>query len=657
MKLLRLSLRNFQAFRDFAFEPNGQSVVVLGRNGAGKTTLKSAADWLLWGKDSEGRTDFDLKTLVNGEPESGVDHEVEGVYELADGRRMTLTRTYREKWVKRRGEATRTMTGHETLFAIDGVPMSKGEYEGKVAELASEDRFRLLSDPRHFPERLHWNERRKVLTTICGDEDAIQSEVLASSPDLEKLRPILASRSPLDHRKKLAADRASLNQQIGEMPVRIDEAERGLPEITAGETAEKAATELNQLRALRHDAESERSRIAAGGQSAELRRQLATLDGQLEAIKARLESQRSGHIENLTRAKRTADAAKSDAEQSLQRAIREKESSERELEALESDRDRLRGEFTAENAKAFVPAIGDDVCAACGQSLPPASVAEARSAAEAAFNAAKASRLREIDERGMRLKGQSAALSQELEKQAASVERSRAELATAEEQALAAAESLELARSTPLEIEADPDYATQLAERASLQAKVDALEAGELGPLEEARQAVADLDAEIERAEARVARHAMLAAGRSRIDDLRAEERELAGKIERIEFELSLLDKLDRKVAERLDALVSEHFKVARFKLFKPLINGGQEPCCEVVGGNGEGYSSGLNDGQKIQVGLDIVRTLQRHYGFRCQVWVDHAESVTEALPDMGCQVIRLVARPNVNELAIEVES
>ena len=71
------------------------------------------------------------------------------------------------------------------------------------------------------------------------------------------------------------------------------------------------------------------------------------------------------------------------------------------------------------------------------------------------------------------------------------------------------------------------------------------------------------------------------------------------------------------------------------------MINGGVEECCETLY-NGVPYSTGLNTGHKIIVGLDIINTLSEHYGFRPPIFVDNAESVTD-LPEMQAQVIRLV--------------
>ena len=101
-----------------------------------------------------------------------------------------------------------------------------------------------------------------------------------------------------------------------------------------------------------------------------------------------------------------------------------------------------------------------------------------------------------------------------------------------------------------------------------------------------------------------------------------------------------------------LEDMINSRFVLARFKMFNILVNGGLEECCEVTF-EGVPYSAGLNHGARVQVGIDIVRTLQNHFSFLPPVWVDQSESIS-SLPEMECQVIRLVVSPTDEELRIE---
>lgn len=127
----RLELRNFKGIRsldiDFSKVTN-----IRGENATGKTTIFDAFTWLLFDKDSKDRTAFEIKTLdENNEPLHGLDHTVTGHLQI-DGKNWTLRKTYKEKWTKRRGDVNKELTGHETIYEINEVPVSKTEYTNKI---------------------------------------------------------------------------------------------------------------------------------------------------------------------------------------------------------------------------------------------------------------------------------------------------------------------------------------------------------------------------------------------------------------------------------------------------------------------------------------------------------------------------------------------
>src|SRR5690606_19351687 len=136
---------------------------------------------------------------------------------------------YREKWTKKRGSADKTLTGHTTDHFVNGVPVKKNEYDAVVAEIADEQRFRLLTDPTYFNEHMHWQDRRALLLEVCGDVS--DDDVIASEPELKDLPDILGGRSLDGHRKIVLARRKEINEELDRIPVRIDEVRRGLPDL------------------------------------------------------------------------------------------------------------------------------------------------------------------------------------------------------------------------------------------------------------------------------------------------------------------------------------------------------------------------------------------------------------------------------------------
>ncbi|WP_418702500.1 AAA family ATPase, partial [Bacteroides sp.] len=92
IRLKHLELVNFKGIRSFELSFDEMGVAVCGGNGTGKTTIFDAFLWLLFGKDSTGRSDsnFNIKTLdSDGKPILHLEHSVTGVLSV-DGKTVTL---------------------------------------------------------------------------------------------------------------------------------------------------------------------------------------------------------------------------------------------------------------------------------------------------------------------------------------------------------------------------------------------------------------------------------------------------------------------------------------------------------------------------------------------------------------------------------------
>ena len=172
IKLLALDIRNFKGCAALSLSLDGRSASIYGDNAAGKTTIYDALTWLLFGKDSRGRGDFEIKPLDS----SGQikDHaavtEVEATF-LADGMSITLRKTHYEKWSTKRGSIDATYDGNTSEYYVDGIPSKKYEYERRVSELVDETLFRTLTNVTYFCESMDWRDRRKTLLDVCGVPD------------------------------------------------------------------------------------------------------------------------------------------------------------------------------------------------------------------------------------------------------------------------------------------------------------------------------------------------------------------------------------------------------------------------------------------------------------------------------------------------------
>ena len=72
-----MKLTNFKGIRNLEISFTNETNIY-GDNGTGKTSICDAFTWLLFGKDSKDRKDFEIKTLDdNNKVIPEIDHEVE----------------------------------------------------------------------------------------------------------------------------------------------------------------------------------------------------------------------------------------------------------------------------------------------------------------------------------------------------------------------------------------------------------------------------------------------------------------------------------------------------------------------------------------------------------------------------------------------------
>ena len=88
--LTNMQLENFKGLKSWGSDFNDESTVIKAENGVGKTTVFDAVLYLLFGKDSTGRKDFELRPLDgDNQPIKGLVTSVQGKIRF-DGVEHTL---------------------------------------------------------------------------------------------------------------------------------------------------------------------------------------------------------------------------------------------------------------------------------------------------------------------------------------------------------------------------------------------------------------------------------------------------------------------------------------------------------------------------------------------------------------------------------------
>ena len=633
MKLTKLELLNFKGLKSFTINLNGD-VVIRGDNATGKTTVFDSVCWLLFGKDSLDRADFEIKTLDGGEPIHKVNHEVTATFTLDEGGTVELKRVYREKYSSPRGGEV-TMTGHTTDYFVDGVPKKEKEYKGIVSSLIDESIFKLITNPLYFNETYSWQNRRKLLLEMCGDIDDIS--VINSHDDLRRLAELLEGRTVDDHRKVVAAKKTAINKELDMIPIRIDEAVRNKPETVSDK--EKLIRDIETLSAGIDEVEKQKAIIQNGFSFTEK-------ESKIRDIKRRLEVQSSKIL--------------SDYHKQKQRLRDEYEASLTKLKMVEVDRDRcadrrdelnkeiereskriatLQSEFDTFNAQQF----NKESCPTCGQALP----ADKQAALEAEFNTNKSKKLEEwkgLIESAVKLKAN-------YEEQQ-EIMSSKIDSLTTEVSQYSDAYNVEFkeyeAYSEP-NVEDDPVYTDLKAQLFLLEIDDEpGAEAEELAKLDEELSSMKSKKAGLE---TELNKFKLIDDINHRILELENQQQKLVAEKNALDEAAFLMDEFIKAKVNMLEENINSRFKLARFKMFNVMLNGNVEECCETTY-KGVPYRS-MNNAARINVGLDIINALTSYYKVNAPVFIDNAEAVTEFVP-VNSQTIKLIVDESEPQLVVK---
>lgn len=639
IRIKRLALENFKCHRNLVLDLNGGDASIYGDNATGKTSVYDALTWLLFGKDSHGNGEKNIEIKPLGKDGEVRDHNavtaVEAVL-LVNGEEVALRRTYQEVWSTKRGRGEATYDGNTSEYYVDGVPCKKYAFAEKVDSLVNEETFRMLTSVSHFADGISWQARREVLfrvANVAGDREIMLGD--------EKFFPLIEGMGKLsleDYKKKLLSDKRSYVGAKTDIPARISECQKTIEDVQ-GMDFDAARAKVEALTREKEGYEAELLSIerntAAEGKRMEIREaqlELAELDNENKAYRA---SQMAG-------APDVAGMRAALARMQGQREAKKKmAASEKDyVLSLDRDIDAARSRWIAVNGESF--AGGN--CPTCGQTLPAAQL----KAATDSFEAQKKKRLGEIEQTANANK----------QSRAAALDRIATAVAEIEELDIAITKQAELIAAAESNTVAVVDMAGYDKEREAIQKRINGLN-GELADIMTDTSAartkligqISEIKQEIASWNVYLGKESLLEYSRKRIEELQEDARRAAEKLDELEAMLFLIDEYSRYKTQFVEDSINSMFRIARFRLFREQANGGVEDRCDVVL-DGVPYIN-INNGAKINVGIDIINTLSEAYGVTVPLFVDNAESVTH-LEKSTNQIIRLVVSETDKELRYE---
>lgn len=322
------------------------------------------------------------------------------------------------------------------------------------------------------------------------------------------------------------------------------------------------------------------------------------------------------------------------------------ENSEREVRFCAENLEKVRADWKKAKALSFDESSVN--CPMCGQKLPEDKIESMR----AEFDERKVKNLKELEDKGNALSNDSNKLKQAIEDKKKEIIDLEAELKELTERHGIVAKELE---KVPTDVDMT-DNSEYQALKAKIEEKEKALadenDTSELirklkNERNELLRQVSSVDTKIE----------LGVANNKRIDDsiadLEDKRKDLNQQIADWERKLDLLKEFTRKKNELLQADVNKYLGFATAKLFRPLLNGDTEECCDFVY-NGEAYARNLNHGARMLTEVDICRAFQRVASVNFPIIIDDTESVDDwRIPQIDNQLI-LLKHTQDKELVIE---
>lgn len=296
-------------------------------------------------------------------------------------------------------------------------------------------------------------------------------------------------------------------------------------------------------------------------------------------------------------------------------------------------------------------------CPMCGQRLPEDTIESLRTD----FSDKKLKKLKELEDKGNSLSNDSKELKQAIEDKKKEIADLEAELKELTEKRDTVADEFErdnIAKElgmvpTDIDMTGNSEYQALKAEiEEKEKALADENDTSELirklkNERNELLRQVSSVDTKIE----------LGVANNKRIDDsiadLEDKRTDLNQEIADWERKLDLLKEFTRKKNELLQADVNKYLNFATAKLFRPLLNGDTEECCDFVY-NGEAYARNLNHGARMLTEVDICRAFQKVANVNFPIIIDDTESVDDwRIPQIDNQLI-LLKHTQDKELVIE---
>lgn len=635
--LNKLTLENFKGIKSLSIGFSDKTSIY-GANATGKTTIFDAFTWLLFNKDSEGKTDFGIKTWdENNQVINRLEHSVEGILSLGD-KEVTLKKIHKQKWVKKKGSVEETLEGSENSFYWNEVPVKEKDYQDKIKEIIDPDLFTLITSPNKF-NSLNWKNKHDILFDLAG---GIKDEEIISAND--KLKPLLAvlnDKSFEEYKKELSAKKSKLKDDLKTISPRIDEVHKSIVAVPEYENVDSLKKELAGVEASLLDTQKAYDEYQA--LQREKHKEIDDLELRIQqvtqaAIRAEkmAEFDKSSKLDDIRRQIKTLSGSLKNLQDSTVYNNGNLVTQNKKLEELRQ---------LSKNKKLETFSFDENLCSCpmCKRAFDESDIETKRIELEANFNKNKVIELELIKDKGIAMKV-------DIEKTESNIKANEIESSILTDKIDALNTELQTIESEP--IKAEEAFTRDL--EIALQDAKDSIVAYSDEQAEQKKASLTvkkqELQLKIELSQKAISVIESNKRAADRIVELNESAKNTAELIASLEGQEFLLEEFTRDKINYTEDKINSLFSMAKFKMFHYQVNGGVAETCETMY-QGVPYSD-LNTAARINVGLDIINALTAFYGVTAPIFIDNRESVTDII-ETDSQVVNLIVCEKAKSLML----
>lgn len=645
LKFTQLKITNFRNINELEINFNDNFTEISGRNGLGKTNTLSAILWCLFGKNIYDEKLFTISPIIDGIE----DNSINTIVKLIINNEYVIERSYKDR-----------KTNLKTGWIIDGkeelVSLTQSKYNEELKEhFVDEETFKSLSNINYIPS-LNWKDLKKLIFELIGN---IEDDEVLIRENFELIEEYVRKFGIEETQKLLKETETNLNDDIKRLETQYQTLLNTKEKYVANEEENKELLSRKDEieKQLYYNKEQSEKQQEYFNEYNAVERAIKGVEYEIEALKVQQEFLEKTIEEYDNLYKNFAF----DVELQREKDIKSKEKEINDIKCMIQD---FNNEINSNNVrleqikqqgeelKLKEIKVENDTCSACGQKLPQEKI-------DTTLDNLK----KERDNKLLSLKEEY----DKIKKDNLCVEEN---IKLRNEQLIILNEELENIKIKVYEVVEETDKQKEIKAKKELKKQELIKKDEEIVDLDKQYSALVEkiqtmykpfvenydstsLKQELNTINEKLATTTTLNKISEDIELINNElENARANKLSNKNKLLEVV-KFNNVKADLLQQRVRQYFNLVNFRTKEFNQNGEEVETFKIVDDKNVEFKE-INTGNKILLGIDLIKGIQKAKGLNIPIIIDNFETLTTDIDNTENQIIVARAMKNINELEIK---